>query len=66
MTILPQCHALAAQLTLTVQKELQISEIKAGITADQLRASFSAPPVIAGGVLLLVRSPVAMSPSNEE
>ncbi len=66
MTILPWCHALAAQLTLTVQKELQISEIKAGITADQLRAAFSAPPVIAGGVLLLVPSPVAMSPSYEE
>jgi len=65
-TILPRCHALAAQLTLTVQKEIQISAIKAGITADQLRAAFSAPPAIAGGVLLLVPSPVAMSPSDEE
>ena len=65
-TILPRCHALAAQLTLTVQKEIQISAIKAGITADQLRAASSAPPAIAGGVLLLVPSPVAMSPSDEE
>ncbi len=65
-TILPQCHALAAQLTLTVQKEIQISAIKAGITADQLRAAFSAPPAIAGGALLLVPSPVAMSPIDEE
>jgi hypothetical protein len=65
-TILPRCHALAAQLTLTVQKEIQISAIKAGITADQLRAAFSASPAIAGGVLLLVPSPVAMSPSDEE
>ena len=65
-TILPRCHALAAQLTLTVQKEIQISAIKAGITADQLRAAFSASPAIAGGVLLLVPSPVVMSPSDEE
>ena len=66
MTILPRCHALAAQLTLTVQKELQILAIKVGITADQLRAAFSAPLAIAGGVLLLVPSPVAMSPSDGE
>ena len=66
MTILPRCHDLTAQLTLTVQKELQISAIKVGITADQLRTAFSAPPAIAGGVLLLVPSPVSMSPSDEE
>jgi hypothetical protein len=35
MTILPRCHALAVQLTLTVQKELQISAVKAGMTARQ-------------------------------
>jgi hypothetical protein len=64
MAFLPRCHALAAQFTLTVQKELQISATKVGITADQLRAVFSAPP--AGGVLLLVPSPLAMSPSDEE
>ena len=64
--ILPRCHALAAQLTLTVHKEMQISAIKVGMSADQLRAAFSAPPAIAGGVLLLVPSPVAMSPSDEE
>jgi hypothetical protein len=66
MTILPRCHALAAQLALTVQKELQISATKAGMTADQLGAAFSAPPAIAGGVLLMVPSPVAMSSSEEE
>jgi hypothetical protein len=66
MTILPRCHALAAQLTLTVQKELQISVTKVGMTAGQLRAAFSAPPAMAGGVLHRVPSPVAMSSSDEE
>ena len=64
MAFLPRCHALAAQLTLTVQKKLQISATRVGITVDQQRAAFSAPP--AGGVLLLVPSPMAMSPSDEE
>jgi hypothetical protein len=41
MTILPRCHALAVQLTLTVQKELQISAVKAGMTASQLRAALA-------------------------
>jgi|LauGreDrversion4_1035100.scaffolds.fasta_scaffold1032377_2 hypothetical protein len=58
MTILPRCHAPAAKLTLTVQKEVQISAARAGMTADQLRAVFSAPPAMAGGVLLRVPFPV--------
>jgi hypothetical protein len=49
-TMLPRCHALAVQLTLTVQKELQMSAAKAGMTAGQLRAAFSAPQATAGGV----------------
>jgi hypothetical protein len=52
-------------LTLTVQKELQISA-KAGMTAGQLRATFSAPPAMVGGVRIRVPSPVAMSTSDEE
>jgi hypothetical protein len=65
-TILPQCHALAVQITLTVQKELQMSAVKARMTAGQLRAAFSAPQATAGGVPIQTPSPVTMSSSDEE
>ena len=38
------------QLKLTVQKELQMSAAKAGMTVGQLRVAFSAPQATAGGV----------------
>jgi len=33
MTMLPQCHALAARITLTVQKELQMLAVNTGVSA---------------------------------
>jgi len=36
------------------------------MTADQLRAVFSAPPAMAGGFLLRVPSPSAVSSSDED
>jgi hypothetical protein len=51
LTILPQC-----QLTLTVQKEIQIAAARAGMTADQLRAVLSAQQVMAGGLPIRVPS----------
>ena len=66
LTILPQCHALAARLTLTVQKEIQVAAARAGMTADHLRAVFSVPPVTAGGTPIRVPSPEVMGSSDEE
>jgi hypothetical protein len=66
LTILPQCYALAAKLTLTVQKEIQVAAARAGMTADHLRAVFSVPPVTAGGTPIRhVPSPEAMGSGEE-
>jgi len=50
-TMLPQCHALAARITLTVQKELQMLAVKTGVSAGQLRAAASASQGVASGAL---------------
>ena len=50
-TMLPQCHALAARITLTVQKELQMLAVRAGVSAGQLRAAASASHGVASGAL---------------
>jgi hypothetical protein len=65
-TILPQCHALAARITLTVQKELQMLAVQTGGSAGQLRAAAIAPQVVAGGALIQVPSPMTMSSEDEE
>jgi hypothetical protein len=57
-TILPQCHALAAQITLTVQKELQMLAVQTGMSAGQLRAAASASKVTGGA-----RQDIAAHPS---
>ncbi len=66
LNILPQCHVLAARLTLTVQKEIQAAAARAGMTADHLRAIFSVPPLTAGGTPIRVPAPQAMGSSDEE
>jgi hypothetical protein len=67
LTILPQCRALTARPTLTVQKEIQVAvAARAGMTADHLRAAFSVPPVTAGGNPTRVPSPEGMGSSDEE
>ena len=50
--MLPQCHALAARITLTVQKELQKLAVQAGVSAGQLRAAASASNGVASGALI--------------
>ncbi len=65
-TILPQCHALAARITLTVQKELQRLAVQTGVSAGQLRASASASQVVASGALIQIPSPMTMSSEDEE
>jgi hypothetical protein len=65
-TILPQCHALAARITLTVQKELQMLAVQTGVSAGQLRAAASASQVAASGGLLQDPSPMTMSSEDEE
>jgi len=65
-TILPQCHALAARITLTVQKELQMLAVQTGVSASQLRAAASASQVVAGGAFIQVPSPMTMSSEDEE
>ena len=65
-TILPQCHALAARITLTVQKELQMLAVQAGVLAGQLRATASTSQVAASGVLIQAPSPMTMSSEDEE
>jgi hypothetical protein len=63
-----QAHAHDAKLrlTLTMQKEMEISAARAGMSADQLRAVLSAPPAMAEGALLQVPSPVTMSSRDED
>jgi hypothetical protein len=65
-TMLPQCHALAARITLTVQKELQMLSVQTGVSAGQLRAAASASPGVASGALLQIPSPMAMSAEDKE
>jgi len=65
-TILPQCHAQAARITLTVQKELQMVAVQTGVSAGQLRAAASAFHVAAGGALIQAPSPMTMSSEDEE
>jgi hypothetical protein len=65
-TILPQCDALAARITLTVQKELQMLAVQAGVLAGQLRATASTSQVAASGVLIQAPSPMIMSSEDEE
>ena len=65
-TILPQCHALAARITLTVQKELQMLAVQTGVSAGQLRAAASASQKAASGVLIQAPSPMTMSSEDEE
>ena len=65
-TILPQCHALAARITLTVQKELQMLAVQTGVSAGQLRAAASASQVVVGGALIQVPSPMTMISEDEE
>ena len=65
-TILPQCHALAARITLTVQKELQMLAVQVGMSAGQLRAAASASQVAASWVLIQAPSPMTMSSEDEE
>ena len=65
-TILPQCHALAARITLTVQQELQMLAVQAGVSAGHLRAAASASQVTASGVLIQAPSPMTMSSEDEE
>ena len=66
LTILPQCHARAAKLTLTVQKEIQVAAARVGMTDDHLQAVFSVPPVTAGGLPVRVPSPEDMGSIDEE
>jgi hypothetical protein len=42
------CHALAAKLSLKAQNEIKVAAARAGMTANHMRAVFSAPPVTAG------------------
>ena len=65
-TILTQCHALAARITLTVQKELQMLAVQVGMSAGQLRAAASASQVAASWVLIQAPSPMTMSSEDEE
>jgi hypothetical protein len=65
-TMLPQCHALAARITLTVQKELQMLAVQTGVSPGQLRAAASASQGVASWTLLQIPSPMAMSPEDEE
>jgi hypothetical protein len=65
-TILPQCHALAARITLTVQKELQMLAVQTGMSAGQLRAAASASKVTASGVLLQAPSSTTLTSEDEE
>ena len=67
-TILPQCHALAARITLTVQKELQMLmlAVQTGVSAGQLRAAASASQGVASGALLQIPSPMTMGSEDEE
>ena len=65
-TMLPQCHALAARITLTVQKELQMLAVKAGVSAGQLRAAVCASQGVASGALLQIPSPMTMSSEDDE
>ena len=64
-TMLPQCHALAARITLTVQKELQMLAVKAGVSAGQLRAAVCASQGVASGALLQIPSPMTMSSEDD-
>ena len=65
-TMLPLCHALAARITLTVQKELQMLAVQTGMSAGQLRAAASASQGVAGGALIQIPSPTTMSSADEE
>ena len=65
-TMLSQCHALAARITLTVQKELQMLAVKTGVSAGQLRAAVCASQGVASGALLQIPSPMTMSSEDEE
>ncbi len=65
-TILPQCHDLAARITLTVQKELQMLAVQTGVSAGQLRAAASASQGVASEVLLQIPSPMTMGSEDEE
>jgi hypothetical protein len=65
-TILPQCHAHAALITLTVQKELQRLAVQTGMSAGQLRVTASVSQVASGGVLIQAPSPMTMSSEDEE
>ena len=67
-TMLPQCHALAARITLTVQKELQMLmlAVQTGVSAGQLRAAASASQGVASGALLQIPSPMTMGSEDEE
>jgi hypothetical protein len=64
--MLPQCHALAARITLTVQKELQMLAVKTGVSAGQLRAAAYASHGVASGALLQIPSPMTMSSEDDE
>ena len=65
-TMLPQCHALAARITLTVQKELQMLAVQTGVSAVQLRAEASASQGVASGALLQIPSPMTMGSEDED
>ena len=65
-TMLPLCHALAARITLTVQKELQMLAVQTGMSAGQLRAAASASQGVASGALIQIPSPMIMSSEDEE
>jgi hypothetical protein len=53
------------KIQFTVQKETQVVAARAGMTADQLRAVFGAPPLTAGGLPIGVPSPEVIGPSDE-
>jgi hypothetical protein len=62
----PPRHALAARITLTVQKELQMLAVQTGVSAGQLRAAASASQVAASGALIQDPSPMTMISEDEE
>ena len=62
--VLPQCHSVAAQISMCIDKSVHTTAQSMNLTGDQLRSLFSQPLATAGGLPLLV--PTATMTDSED
>ena len=64
--VLPQCHSVAAQISMCIDKSVHTTAQSMNLTGDQLRSLFSQPLATAGGLPLHVPTATMMDSEDEE